>query len=263
MRAPLRLLLAAAVLLAAVACRPPEANPLAEWSASPNQDARRPVMVILHHTAGSSLESALKTLKTANSGGPVSSHYLLGRDGRLVQLVLESRQAWHAGGGSWGPYRDVNAISIGIEIDNNGFEPFPEPQIQALITLLKDIAGRYKRMSPRMVLGHADVDPVRKVDPHPQFPWKRLADAGLGLWPQGELVEPPAGFDPWLALGRIGYPLKDPTATLRAFHIHYRATDAGELDDVDRKLLFNLEQQITPRPPAPPAPEPPAEPATR
>ncbi|MBI4912545.1 MAG: N-acetylmuramoyl-L-alanine amidase [Acidobacteria bacterium] len=238
-----RLPLLAGALLLLAACGP-RRNPLAEWLPSKNYDPRRPQIIVLHHTAEKSFERSLELLQTRNDGGPVSAHYLIGTDGRTAQLVSEDFQAWHAGSGAWGPFRDLNAISIGIELDNVGTEPFPEVQIQALLALLKDITARQYRIPPHLVLGHADVDPIRKVDPNPHFPWKRLAAEGFGLWPDETLEDPPPGFDPWLALRRIGYPLWDQAATLRAFHIHYRATEKGDLDDQDRRILFNLEKKV-------------------
>jgi N-acetylmuramoyl-L-alanine amidase len=216
---------------------------------SPNFNMRRPQIVVLHHTAEATFEVALACLKTSNSGGPVSAHYLIGRDGRTAQLVSEDFRAWHAGGGTWGPYRDINSLSIGIELDNNGYEAFPEAQIKALLILLKDITGRY-HIAPNLVLGHADIDPVRKVDPNPFFPWRTLAEQGLGLWPDEQLEEPPASFDAWRALRHIGYSTRDEVATLRAFHIHYRGTPTGNLDAMDRRILFNLERKTEAIPPA-------------
>jgi N-acetylmuramoyl-L-alanine amidase len=206
-------------------------------------------MVVIHHTAETSFEAALKILQTQNSGGPVSSHYLIGRDGRLAQLVSDDHRAYHAGGGTWGPYRDLNSLSIGIELDNNGFEPFPQAQMDALLRLLEDLTRRYN--IPRtQILGHADVDPIRKQDPNVAFPWKLLSERGFGLWPDEVLADPPAGFDPWMAMKVIGYSLKDPAASLRAFHLHYHSTDSGEPDDLDRRILFNLQmkQLQDPRP---------------
>ena len=127
-------ILGAVLLLAPLACRSPR-NSLAEWMPSPNFNARRPQLVVIHHTAGNSFEYSLKQLKTHNDGGPVSAHYLIGRDGRKAQLVSDDDRAWHAGTGTWGPYRDINSLSIGIELDNNGSEPFPSPQIDALLIL--------------------------------------------------------------------------------------------------------------------------------
>ena len=225
-----------------LACRRPD-SALATWSGSPNHNPRRPLLVVLHHTATPSFESALKTLKTENSGGPVSSHYLLGRDGRLLQLVSEDQRAWHAGGGTWGPHRDLNSLSVGIEIDNDGQEPFPDRQIEVLLALLRDITTRH-RIPPRMVVAHADVDPIRKVDPHPGFPWARLAAAGFGLWPSAVLEDPPPGFDPGRALRALGYGWDNPGATVRAFRIHYRGTAEGDLDAEDLRILWDLERQV-------------------
>jgi N-acetylmuramoyl-L-alanine amidase len=233
--------LAATLLLLAFACHAPR-NSLAEWIPSPNYNARRPQLVVIHHTATTSFDEALKILQTHNSGGPVSSHYLIGRDGRLAQLVSDDHRAWHAGGGTWGPYRDLNSLSIGIELDNTGFEPFPPAQIDSLLKLLDDLTRRYT--IPRtQITGHADVDPVRKDDPNANFPWKLLAQRGFGLWPDETLIDPPAEFDPWQAMEVIGYSLKDSTAALRAFHRHYRAIESPELDDADRRLLFNLQKK--------------------
>ncbi len=231
-----------ALLLGLTACHPPR-NALAEWLPSPNYNARRPQLVVIHHTAEPSFDVSLRVLQTQNSGGPVSCHYLIGRAGRIAQLVADDHRAYHAGGGTWGPYRDLNSLSIGIELDNNGFEPFPQAQIDALVVILEDVTRRFN--IPRtQVTGHADVDPVRKQDPSGFFPWKQLAERGFGLWPDGTLGEPPAGFDPWLAMKTIGYSLKDPAASLRAFRRHYRALEAGELDDLDRRILFNLQTKV-------------------
>jgi len=149
--------------------------------------------VVIHHTAEKSFEKALQLLQTHNSGGPVSAHYLIGRDGRLGQLVSEDERAWHAGSGTWGPYRDMNSLSIGIELDNTGFEPFPDAQIEKLLVLLEDVTKRYG--IPRMnVVGHADVEPVLKTDPSAWFPWQRLAEKGFGLWPDADLAPGPGGL---------------------------------------------------------------------
>lgn len=230
----------AGLLVLGTACHRAPRNDMAEWLPSPNFNARRPQMVIIHHTAEQTFDGALKILQTQNSGGPVSSHYLIGRDGRLGQLVSEDHRAYHAGGGTWGPFRDINALSIGIELDNNGFEPFDPRQIEALIKLLEDVTGRFN--IPRsQVTGHADVDPIRKQDPNAYFPWKQLAERGFGLWPDEALVDPPEGFDPWAALKLIGYGLKDRDATLRAFHRHYRGVAEGPLDPQDLRILYNLQ----------------------
>src|SRR5437867_770543 len=124
-----RLAASALVLLALVACTPsPMRTTLpAHWQSSANSDERRPNYVIVHHTGDESLELSLDTLR--NPGYRVSAHYLIGRDGGLYQLVDERRRAWHAGESRWGSNTDLNSSSIGIELDNNGNEPFPQAQM--------------------------------------------------------------------------------------------------------------------------------------
>jgi N-acetylmuramoyl-L-alanine amidase len=73
---------------------------------------------------------------------------------------------------------------------------------------------------------------------------QQLADAGFGRWPQGALVDPPTGFDPWMALALIGYPLDDRAAAVRSFHNHFRGTGDDALDAQDLRILYNLAQQI-------------------
>lgn len=238
----LRMLLAALMiaLLAGCAHTPPH-NPMARWVPSPNHNAREPVLIVIHATTQDSVEQSLHTLRTRNSGGPVSSHYLVGRDGDLYQLVADDRRAWHAGPGSWGTISDVNSASIGIELDNNGSEPFSDAQIDKLLSLLEDLCTRLD--IPRyQVIGHADMAPTRKSDPGAQFPWARLAQAGFGRWPNGPLADPPADFDALSGLRIIGYSVDDVPAAVRAFRLHYRGIDAepSALTVEDLRILYAL-----------------------
>ena len=242
----MRPLLAAAlsVLLAACAAAPPR-NPLASWVPSRNFDARRPVLIVLHFTEQESVQQSLDTLRSQNSGGRVSAHYLIGEDGRIYQLVADRDRAWHAGAGSWGTITDLNSASIGIEIDNDGREPHTEAQFAALLTLLADLTTRLK-IPKSQVIGHSDLAPSRKVDPGPHFPWQRLHEAGYGRWPGAGGAAPP-GFDGWVALAAVGYPLKDRAAALRAFRMHFRGRDDGAqlapaFDAEDLRILHALSQ---------------------
>jgi N-acetylmuramoyl-L-alanine amidase len=245
---PRRLRIVGALLLLALlaACAPlPPRNPLATWVPSPNHDVRRPVLIVLHFTDQHSAQESLHTLRTANSGGPVSAHYLVGADGHIYQLVADQLRAWHGGGGRWGTITDINSASIGIELDNDGHSPFAQAQIDSLLRLLTDLTGRLN--IPRtQIVGHQDFAPTRKNDPGPLFPWQQLAAAGFGRWPQGVLADPPAGFDPWMALAVVGYPLDDRAAAVQAFHNHFRGLGGDELDPQDLRILYNLAQQIEP-----------------
>jgi N-acetylmuramoyl-L-alanine amidase len=217
----------------------PARNPLATWVPSPNADARRPVLIVLHFTSQDSVGQSLHTLRTRNSGGPVSAHYLIGADGHIYQLVADAQRAWHAGPGRWGTITDVNSASIGIELDNDGRSDFAPAQIASLLRLLDDLTTRL-RIPRTQVIGHEDMAPGRKDDPGPRVPWRQLADAGFGAWPRGELVDPPPGFDPWLALQAVGYALDDRAATVRAFHHHFRASEGDALDAADLRILYAL-----------------------
>lgn len=231
--------------LALAACAQPAVrNPLATWVPSPNYNQRKPVIIVLHATEQQSTQQALDTLRSANSGGKVSSHYLIGDDGHIYQLVADMDRAWHAGAGRWGAITELNSASIGIEIDNERGEPFTEAQIAALLVLLEDLTTRLG-IDKRQVIAHADLAPTRKRDPGALFPWKRLYDAGYGIWPADTAGPVPPGFDPWLAMARVGYPLDDRTAAVRAFHRRFRGIEDGDdptamLDAQDVRILHGL-----------------------
>ena len=106
--------------------------------ASPNFGERRgdarPGLIVLHYTAMPSFAAARERL--CDPAFEVSAHWLVSEQGRAEALVDESCRAWHAGAGGWGGITDVNSHSIGIELANTGFQPFPEPQMAALEALL-------------------------------------------------------------------------------------------------------------------------------
>jgi len=214
----------------------------AEQRASPNFDQRRPNYVIFHHTSDDSNEQALHTLTARGSG--VSSHYLISRDGKVFYLVDESRRAWHAGESHWAGQRDLNSSSIGIELDNNGREPFAEPQIVALLALLADLKARYK-LPAASFIGHGDIAPGRKVDPSTYFPWKRLADHGFGLWCDPPYPAVPAGVDSALLLQTFGYNVWNLDAAVAAFKRRFVPENpVPEMSEKDRALLYCLVQQM-------------------
>jgi len=221
-------------------------SPLAEWSPSVNFNARQADIILLHHTAMDGFEQALRVLKTRNSQGRVSAHYLIGSDGRIAQLVGEEQRAWHAGTGHWHGLADLNSRSIGIELDNNGQAPFAKPQIDALLRLLLDITQR-QGIDPRQVWAHGDIAPGRKADPSRYFPWATLAEAGFGLWPRAQLADPPEGFDAFSALRLMGYDLRNIDAAVRAYRRHFRGDENAQLDSHDQRLLFDLFQQLDER----------------
>ncbi|MBS1191768.1 MAG: N-acetylmuramoyl-L-alanine amidase [Rhodocyclaceae bacterium] len=223
------LALLAALCLAACTTVPAPIGPEipVTWRGSPNFDERRPNLVVIHHTTDDSVDEALGTLLSPLR--KVSAHYLVGRDGVIFQLVDERARAWHAGRSYWGGNTDINSASIGIELDNNGSEPFPEAQIRALLALLADLKARYNIPAANFV-GHADVAPGRKADPSEFFPWQRLAENGFGLWCEAPYPAVPENFDIVTGLMALGY---DPAseAALHAFRSHFlRDGGAGDTE---------------------------------
>jgi N-acetylmuramoyl-L-alanine amidase len=210
-----------------------------EWLPSPNFNARRPNYVILHQTSNDDAATALRTL--TNPLKSVSAHYLISRDGHVVQLVSEAARAWHAGASWWGGLTDLNSASIGIELDNNGEEAILDAQIAALLPLLADLKARY-RIPTANFIGHADVAPRRKADPSWFFPWQRLAGAGFGLWcTPGEGPPAPPGFDAQLGLQALGYDTRDPDAARLAFRRHFAGDDSqAQLTADDLSRLYCL-----------------------
>ncbi|HCS7219066.1 TPA: N-acetylmuramoyl-L-alanine amidase AmiD [Escherichia coli] len=205
---------------------------------------------VIHYTADD-FDSSLATLTDKQ----VSSHYLVpavpprynGKP-RIWQLVPEEELAWHAGISAWRGATRLNDTSIGIELENRGwqksagvkyFAPFEQAQIQALIPLAKDIIARY-HIKPENVVAHADIAPQRKDDPGPLFPWQQLAQQGIGAWPDAQRVNfYLAGRAPHTPvdtasllelLARYGYDVKpdmtprEQRRVIMAFQMHFRPT---------------------------------------
>jgi N-acetylmuramoyl-L-alanine amidase len=261
-------------------------------SPSPNfDDRKRPIrFVVLHYTGMQSADGALRVLSDPLpqreaylneippnpllvDGRPadpvlipapmnkVSSHYLVYEDGRIFQLVDEAKRAWHAGRGSWDGETDMNSCSIGIEIANGGHDfglpDYPEGQVQSVMALVKAIMTRHG-LDRQHVIGHSDLAPSRKPDPGEKFPWQRLADAGLSIWPkpgpedgnQTVVFDTLGALDARLvamqgSLSEIGYgvtnngtydaTLKD---IIRAFQRRFRQSKADGIIDVETLALI-------------------------
>ena len=191
---------------------------------SPNFDFRSngiPVdMLVIHYTGMTSGAAALARL--CDPKAKVSAHYLIEEDGLVFQLVDEENRAWHAGVSCWFGNNNLNDRSIGIELVNPGHEfgyrPFPEAQMQALISLSTDILARYS-IAARNVVGHSDVAPKRKKDPGELFNWRALAGAGIGLWPVKGIV---SDLEPTVLLNQIGYNVDELELVVKAFQRRYR-----------------------------------------
>ena len=213
-------------------------NYASPWVGTTNFSVRRPNYVIIHHTAQDSCEQTLRTFTLPRT--QVSSHYVICKDGSVHHMLNDLLRGHHAGVSKWGNATDLNSSSIGIEIDNNGFEVFTEAQINSLM----DVLGRLKRaysIPTANFIGHADIAPGRKVDPNRHFPWQKLAQNGYGLWYDTTNVQIPANFDPMLALRIIGYDIKNPGNAIQSFKIHFVQHDTTKIiTEADKKILFDL-----------------------
>lgn len=259
-------LLATLVLALLAGCA---TGPYVDRNFSAKGQSSRVKFVILHYTVIDSPKS-LRTLTQE----VVSSHYLVTDDASPViyGLVDENRQANHAGVSSWKNYTLLNGSSIGIEIVNPGFteasdgriwHPFPQPQVDQLIALLKDIVARHK-IPPENILGHSDIAPMRKQDPGPMFPWHQLARHGLVVWPDGArvaaaravhdlLLPDTAWFQKKLAEVGYGVPQNGELdaatrAAIAAFQMKYRPATMDGTPDAETAALLDA---LTPAPPIP------------
>ena len=207
--------------------------------------------VILHYTERGFAES-LHLL----TQGEVSSHYLI-NENTVYRLVDESLCAFHAGESYWQGRSHINDTSIGIEIVHQGFQenengvqwlPYSEQQIAMVIALVKDIVIRYQ-IHPTCVIGHSDIAPHRKVDPGPLFPWKKLAEQGIGAWHDEAAItkqlknfsdNEPDIFRLQAHLKRYGYLIQQTgiideqtQIVLRAFQMHFRPTNHSGVPDAE------------------------------
>ncbi|WP_187431545.1 N-acetylmuramoyl-L-alanine amidase AmiD [Roseobacter fucihabitans] len=202
----------------------------------PRRDGLTPSIVVLHYTAMASSAAAIARL--CDPKAQVSSHYVICRRGEAVQLVSEAQRAWHAGAGEWRGQGDINSRSIGIELDNAGDHPFPEPQMAALETLLADILSRWS-IPPQNVIGHSDMAPGRKIDPGSRFDWARLARRKLAAQAGGgnRHQHPTAAQLRSLAV-RTGYTADvDHTTLLAAIRLRFRPFATGPLEPEDIAVL--------------------------
>lgn len=217
--------------------------------------------LIIHYTT----INQARSLQALSQQG-VSSHYLVGDDAptTVYRLVDENRMAHHAGISSWKTNTQLNASSIGIEIVNLGYQElpegrqyqaFPQQQIDAVITLAKDIVERHK-IKPENILGHAEIAPQRKPDPGPMFPWKQLANAGLIPWPNEEevnrqktLYQQALPDVPWFQkkLAEIGYATpqtgvwdQETRNVLMVFQTRYRPSLFDGTPDAESAALLDV-----------------------
>jgi N-acetylmuramoyl-L-alanine amidase len=210
-----------------------------EWVGTTNFNMRKPNIVIIHHTAQNSCEQTLKTFTLPRT--QVSAHYVICRDGVVHHMLNDYLRAWHGGVAKWGNVTDINSVSIGIELDNNGEEPFGEPQIESLIVLLERLKKAHGIPAANFI-GHADIAPTRKNDPSVFFDWQKLANKGFGLWyDDTSRIQLPLKFDTQQAFRIVGYDVRDTTAVISTFKRKFLKEDKKKpLTDSEKKILYSL-----------------------
>ena len=207
-----------------------------------NFNLRKPNYVIIHHTAQNSCEQTLQTFTLPRT--QVSAHYVICKDGTIHHMLNDYLRAWHGGIARWGNVTDINSISVGIELDNNGFESFTNPQIKSLLIVLQTLKKNYTIPAANFI-GHGDIAPTRKNDPNILFPWKELAQQGYGLWFDDTTnIMIPTYFNRMQALRIIGYDIKDSSAAIMAFKRHFEQDTLKQWNEVDDKVLFRVSQKF-------------------
>ncbi len=214
-------------------------NYATEWVGTPNMGLRRPNYVIIHYTANNSCEETLQYFTTPG-GREASAHYVICKDGTIHHMLNDLLRSHHAGDSKWGNNTDLNSSSIGIEMDNNGRQPFTEAQINSLTVLLERLKTTYKIPAANFI-GHGDVAPARKVDPGIEFPWKTLSEKGFGLWYDDTTnVQVPDNFDYLMGLRIIGYDVSSPASALAAFKRHFMSDNSSTINANVRKVIYMI-----------------------
>lgn len=145
-----------------------------EFIESPHQSTRKsPVIdiIVIHATGASTLSSTVNWFQDPRA--QTSAHYVIDKDGKIVQMVSTAKKAWQAGRAKWNGVTNINERSIGIELVNlnNGKDPYPEEQIKSLASLVATLISQFPDISLRNIVGHNHIAPRRKTDPGILFPW--------------------------------------------------------------------------------------------
>jgi N-acetylmuramoyl-L-alanine amidase len=200
---------------------------------------RRPNYVIIHHTATNNCSETLQEFTTPG-GREASAHYIICEDGTVYHMLNDLLRSHHAGESKWGNTTDLNSSSIGIELNNNGYQPFTDAQINSLTILLDRLKKAYKIPDANFI-GHGDIAPTRKEDPNWRFPWKELSEKGFGLWWDDTTnVKVPETFDYMMALRIVGYDISSPASAIIAFKRHFMKDTKGGMTPDAVKILYTL-----------------------
>jgi len=166
----------------------------ASWQPSPNCSARpagvEPELIVIHAISlppgqfGGEEINALFSNSLETHQHPyfeqlqdlrVSAHFLVRRDGEIIQYVSLNDQAWHAGLSTYAGRGVCNEWSVGIELEGCDDQPFEQEQYVTLKQLVNTLKDGQTRLKTAAVVGHCDIAPGRKTDPGPNFDWSKLA----------------------------------------------------------------------------------------
>lgn len=196
------------------------------------------IRYIILHCSATPPEEQIKTLDTLG----LSVHYIIGRNGTIIENLPPEKVAFHAGKSYWDKSDNgsLNGCSIGIELEAPGLgqykEDYTTKQLNSLMRLLKELTIVYK-IRKENILGHSDIAPARKPDPGVAFPWKKLYQHNLVTW--FVLTNFDKETDELKLLEKIGYDITDLAAARYAFCRHYLPEEVLIEDDI-YKLLDNV-----------------------
>jgi len=252
-------------------------QPLQDYTVRKNKNKKivKPEYIIIHYTANCNQKSVINHFKKTK----VSSHYIINPHGKITETIHPDNTAQHAGESSWKNNTEMNTYSIGIELINPGFTkenqepcsseqpelwtnqdcillegspecwyPFTKQQISSLIALCKKLIQQY-HIPTCNVLGHSDIAPGRKTDPGPLFPWKTLAEYGVGLW--YNTINTTLEFsiqEIQFMLQAFGYGIKitnkldqQTKQIITAFQMHFRPSNIDGIPDQETiAILYSL-----------------------
>lgn len=203
----------------------------------PQQPAQIRALVL--HCSAHSAQSMINVLTERK----LSAHYIIETDGRIYQLVSEKKRAWHAGDSKWRNMEMLNQYSVGIELCSPtlGQSEYAPAQIKSLLRLSRQIIRHYQ-ISAVNVVAHSDIAPTRKPDPGMSFPWRYLAQKGIGCWYDIADADKVAENDVATLLAKIGYDVRDLAAASYAFCRHFIPSLIAVDNDVNH-LVENVYPQ--------------------
>lgn len=195
------------------------------------------VSLIVFHCFALTTKEILKVFQKTGT----SIHYIIQRDGKILNLVPENMVAYHAGISSWREFSEkLNAKSIGIELQSStmGQENYTKPQIESLVELVGKIIKHHK-IKAQNIVGHSDIAPFRKPDPAKCFPWKELSRKGIGIWPDFKKINEDgkelSKEEITKLLEKIGYNIADPVSALYAFTVRFMPQKVFKDKNIIRK----------------------------